>query len=83
MSEHGSYEICHIGFWQEAPWLYENPGLADGANRLSLNAARQAWALRCSLGAYQRAVSLRVSQCSTSIGSPGLSSASVHCNAAR
>ena len=41
--EWGDYDVCEICYWENDPLQYKNPNLAGGANRMSLNEARQAY----------------------------------------
>ena len=38
------YDICTVCWWEDDPFQYEHPDYAGGANKLSLNQARAAWA---------------------------------------
>ncbi len=42
----GEYEICPSCGWEDDPVQAADPDFAGGANILSLNAARKAWAAR-------------------------------------
>ena len=42
--EKGKYEICPVCGWEDDPVQRREPDLAGGANKLSLNEARKAWA---------------------------------------
>ncbi|MBR0051781.1 MAG: hypothetical protein IJK10_08200 [Firmicutes bacterium] len=42
--EKGGYEICPVCGWEDDPVQRREPDLAGGANKLSLNEARKAWA---------------------------------------
>ncbi|MCS4233194.1 CPCC family cysteine-rich protein [Stenotrophomonas sp. BIGb0135] len=42
--EAGGYEICSRCGWEDDPSQAARPDMAGGANRMSLHAARQAWA---------------------------------------
>ncbi|MCC7633783.1 CPCC family cysteine-rich protein [Stenotrophomonas rhizophila] len=48
--EHGVYEICIVCGWEDDPVQAALPDYAGGANRTSLNAARQRWLSRGSAG---------------------------------
>lgn len=39
----GSYQICTGCGWQDDPWQFANPTLEGGANRVSLQQARENW----------------------------------------
>ncbi len=43
ISERGEYEVCGLCGWEDDPVQSEDPDYAGGANRLSLNQARQEW----------------------------------------
>lgn len=43
-SEMGSYEICPVCDWGDDPMQENNPGYGGGANVMSLNEARKAYA---------------------------------------
>lgn len=43
-SEFGSYEICPICNWEDDPVQEEEPDYSGGANIMSLNEARRAYA---------------------------------------
>lgn len=38
------YSICEIGFWEDDPVQFEDPDFVSGANRVSLNQARENFA---------------------------------------
>ena len=38
------YDICEVCGWEEDPLQNEDPDYAGGANQMSLNQARKAWA---------------------------------------
>ena len=42
-SEPGVYDICRRCHWEDDPVQRGDPDYAGGANRMSLNAAREAW----------------------------------------
>jgi hypothetical protein len=44
--DRGMFEICPVCGWEDDPAQVRNPNLAGGANALSLNEARAAWAAR-------------------------------------
>ncbi|HEX2593247.1 MAG TPA: CPCC family cysteine-rich protein [Rhizomicrobium sp.] len=44
LAELGAYEICRVCDWEDDPVQSADPDFAGGANALSLNAARAAWA---------------------------------------
>lgn len=37
----GSYEVCEVCFWEDAPTQLYDPGYAGGANPISLKQAQQ------------------------------------------
>jgi Cysteine-rich CPCC len=39
----GGYEICDICKWEDDPFQFSDPNCAGGANRTSLNVARENW----------------------------------------
>lgn len=39
----GEYEICKVCGWEDDPVQSADPNYAGGANRLSLNQAKQEW----------------------------------------
>jgi hypothetical protein len=41
LGEEGSYDICPVCFWEDDKAMYRDPDLADGANKVSLNEARE------------------------------------------
>ena len=41
LGEEGSYDICPVCFWEDDKAMCRDPDLADGANRVSLNEARE------------------------------------------
>ena len=43
LSERGAYEICSVCGWEDDPAQSTDPDLAGGANRESLNRAREIW----------------------------------------
>jgi anaerobic ribonucleoside-triphosphate reductase len=43
LSEMGGYEICPVCNWEDDPIQSADPDYAGGANRQSLNHARQTW----------------------------------------
>ncbi|EQA0898450.1 hypothetical protein A6C84_004098 [Escherichia coli] len=43
-SGHGSYEICPLCNWEDDPVQEEEPNYGGGANVMSLNEARKAYA---------------------------------------
>ena len=42
--EYGSYDICEVCGWEDDAVQAEHPDLKGGANRMSLNEARAAYA---------------------------------------
>jgi hypothetical protein len=44
--EPGTFEICPICGWEDDSAQSRDPEFAGGANRMSLNAAREAWRTR-------------------------------------
>ena len=42
----GGYEICDVCGWEDDPIQSADPDHVGGANRLSLNQAREAWLAR-------------------------------------
>ena len=46
LAEKGAYEICEVCNWEDDPFQAANPDRAGGANVMSLNEARKAWAER-------------------------------------
>jgi hypothetical protein len=47
--EPGSYEICEICEWEDDPVQSDDPSYAGGANKISLDEARRAWAKKQSI----------------------------------
>ena len=47
--EPGSYEICRICGWEDDPVQSDDPSYAGGANKISLDEARRAWAKKQSV----------------------------------
>lgn len=43
ISEPGTYELCNVCNWEDDPIQFEDPDFAGGANKYSLNEARQIW----------------------------------------
>ena len=43
LNELSAFEICDCG-WQNDPVQFDNPDYPGGANKMSLNEARKAWA---------------------------------------
>ena len=41
--EKGGYEICPVCGWEDDPVQRRDPDFAGGANKMSLNEARQLW----------------------------------------
>lgn len=41
--EKGGYEICPVCGWEDDPVQRKDPDFAGGANKLSLNKAREEW----------------------------------------
>lgn len=46
ISEPGDFEICEVCGWEDDPVQSSDPSFAGGANRLSLDKAREAWLLK-------------------------------------
>jgi len=46
LHERGAFEICPVCNWEDDPAQSADPNLSDGANALSLDAARTAWRRR-------------------------------------
>jgi hypothetical protein len=46
LRERGAYEICSVCGWEDDPTQAADPDFRGGANRESLNAARQIWRAR-------------------------------------
>ena len=43
VDEPGGYEICGVCGWEDDPSQAEHPGMAGGANDISLDEARKWW----------------------------------------
>jgi rubredoxin len=43
LSERGAYQICAVCGWEDDPAQSADPDLAGGANRESLDQARETW----------------------------------------
>ena len=41
--EYGDFEICPVCEWEDDPIQYKEPDYKGGANRMSLNEAREAY----------------------------------------
>ncbi|WP_425493889.1 CPCC family cysteine-rich protein [Dyella silvatica] len=46
IDEPGVYEICDVCNWEDDPAQSSDPDYAGGANRISLNEAREIWLKR-------------------------------------
>lgn len=46
LRERGAYEVCPVCGWEDDPAQAADPDFRGGANRESLNAARQRWDAR-------------------------------------
>lgn len=42
--EHGSFDICEVCHWEDDPIQEKDPDYKGGANKMSLNEAREAYA---------------------------------------